>query len=105
MKMIDLFKCDVARLSGKKDTNFSTSSASKQIPIAALVCLVMLLPSFILLLLASQEGSMAFSHLSSKSILLYPADRYLCLEGRHVVILGDSQMNHVALRLSKLLGN
>lgn len=97
IKMNDLFLCDVARLSGPR--------IPKQLANVALVCLVMLLPALRLLFLESQEGSMAFSHLFSKSSLLYPADRYLCLEGKHVVILGDSQMNQVALRLSKLLGN
>ena len=100
IKMIDLFNCDidVARISGQ--------GIPKQLRIAGLMCLVMFLPAFRLLsLLVSHEGSMSFSHLFSKSILLYPADRYLCLESKHVAILGDSQMNHVALRLSKLLGN
>ena len=56
------------------------------------------------LLFPLREGSTRFSKFT-KGNLHYPADRYLCLEGRRVAILGDSQMNQVAIRLSKILGN
>ena len=72
------------------------------------MCLVVFLPAGIIalrLLFVSREGSLTFSQRFSKSILVYPADRYLCLEGRHVAILGDSQLNQVALSLSKLFGD